>query len=166
MHARKPAHRRPAPVPLGEVLAAGEGLIRRHRRRWDVAGDMAAMMVVVLLVLAVVAAASRGLAGAVAAFGLVLVCAGFCVVAWLMSARPVSGTEVIARGITRVGGPGALPATVLRSRVNLTLLAAAQDFVDDAGLQETERVTLDLLAEEGFEGSLAELVETSRRLNH
>lgn len=155
---------------LSMVASAGEDMVSRRKRSLDAAGDLLTMGAALcpLVAIAVVLLFSPRvpvLAGVLFVLAVMTVLIFTGVLAWTSSAWTVTGTEVLMIGMRRLGGIGELPASMGLRYPNNPFGNAAEQFINDAELSETEMNTFRTLRAEEFKGSLRELVVTCRCLN-
>jgi hypothetical protein len=151
------------------VAERGESELRRRHGIWDTAGDLLMLGGAVSSIgvggFTLLSGWVHPLVGIVLAVVLFALCVVGGIAAWLAAGRSYTADDALRIGIARSGGPGGLPACMGRRFPTTPFRQAYDDYVTAAGLTTPEQETLVVLQEDGFEGTLSELVETIRRLN-
>ncbi len=165
---RPTTHRNPYQA-LAAITEAGEERIRRENNRWDTAGDVLALLGGLIPLAACFATVvfSHGptvpsIFAALVFTLLFIMAAVFC---WLHPNKVQSSEDILALGLSAIGGPGSLPAGLADRFSSKVLRTANKRYLELADLSSQEEETFRLLHEEGFAGTLGELVGVSRSLN-
>lgn len=154
---------------LAEVARLGEQAIASRRKGIDALGDLFLLgagigpfVIGGFLVLGSHASPWMALAYA---FSLFVTLFASAVLAWRLSGRPVHPDAVLRAGVQRCGGIGSLPATLGIRFTSKSLIAESERHVANAGLADEELEMFRTLLDEGYVGTLDELLSACRYLN-